>query len=111
MKKIKKINRGDYKKIILYLWDFQDVDEYVDDIKVILNKQGEKLQSLKMIYKYAYNSNKIINESDVLFVELGDTYRLDLYKPYLNENTYAKMESKIHKNNRHNKILLLIFSS
>lgn len=43
-------------------------------------------------------TKKYYNESDVLFVELGDTYRLDLYKNYLNENTYSKMERKIHKN-------------
>ncbi|GKZ04246.1 hypothetical protein [Paraclostridium bifermentans] len=49
--------------------------------------------------------NKLKNEtknqydnSDIVFVELGDTYRLDLYKPYLNENTYKSMEKKIHKN-------------
>jgi hypothetical protein len=48
--------------------------------------------------KLKSETKKYYNESDVLFVELGDTYRLDLYKQYLNENTYAKMERKIHKN-------------
>ncbi len=48
--------------------------------------------------KLKNETKKYYNDSDVLFVELGDTYRLDLYKNYLNEDTYSKMESKIHKN-------------
>lgn len=37
-------------------------------------------------------------KNDALFVELGDTYRLDTYKPNLNEKTYNRMESSIYKN-------------
>lgn len=36
------------------------------------------------------------NKSDVLFIELGDTTRLDLYKPYLNEKTYKTMHNKVY---------------
>lgn len=36
--------------------------------------------------------------SDVLFIELGDTHRLDLYKNYLNEDSFVKMKKAIYKN-------------
>lgn len=36
--------------------------------------------------------------SDALFIELGDTYRLDLYKSYLNEDTFASMKKSVYKN-------------
>lgn len=35
-------------------------------------------------------------DSDLLFVNLGDTYRLDLYKTNLNEKTYKKMKFAIY---------------
>lgn len=41
---------------------------------------------------------KYYDESDVLFIELGDTTRLNSYKPYLNEKTYATMRNRIYKN-------------
>ena len=65
-----------------------------------INKKNDEMPfGISTDYKKLENeTKKYYNESDVLFVELGDTYRLDLYKKYLNENTYAKMESKIHKN-------------
>ncbi len=31
-------------------------------------------------------------------MELGDTYRLDLYKPNLNEKAYESMKDNIEKN-------------
>ncbi|MGL6107408.1 hypothetical protein [Romboutsia sp.] len=43
-------------------------------------------------------TKKSYKESDVVFVELGDTYRLDEYKPNLNEETYSKMKKAIYKN-------------
>lgn len=49
----------------------------------------EKLK--KETIKYYENSN-------ALFIELGDTYRLDLYKSYLNEDTYTVMKKDIYKN-------------
>ncbi|MEG2984054.1 MAG: hypothetical protein RR835_05095 [Peptostreptococcaceae bacterium] len=68
----------------------------VDDINKVNNKMpfglGTDYNKLKS------QTQKYLNESDVLFVELGDTYRLDLYKQYLNENTYKDMEKEIHKN-------------
>lgn len=36
--------------------------------------------------------------SDALFIELGDTHRLDLYKSYLNEDTFASMKKNVYKN-------------
>lgn len=49
----------------------------------------EKLK--KETIKYYENNN-------ALFIELGDTYRLDLYKSYLNEDTYTVMKKDIYKN-------------
>lgn len=43
-------------------------------------------------------TKKYYKNSNALFIELGDTYRLDLYKSYLNENTYISMKSNIYKN-------------
>ena len=36
--------------------------------------------------------------NDALFIDLGDTYRLDLYKSYLNDNTFASMKKSVYKN-------------
>lgn len=38
------------------------------------------------------------DKNDALFIELGDTYRLDVYKPNLNEKTYYKMRKQIFNN-------------
>ncbi len=43
-------------------------------------------------------TKKYYESSNALFIELGDTYRLDLYKSYLNEKTYKSMKSNIYKN-------------
>ena len=43
-------------------------------------------------------TKKYYEGSNALFIELGDTYRLDLYKSYLNEKTYKSMKSNIYKN-------------
>ena len=48
--------------------------------------------------KLLIETDRLYNESDVLFVELGDTTRLDSYKPYLNEKTNTIMRNKIYKN-------------
>lgn len=48
--------------------------------------------------KLLIETNRLYDESDVLFVELGDTTRLDSYKPYLNEKTNTIMRNKIYKN-------------
>ncbi|MCC0646359.1 MULTISPECIES: hypothetical protein [unclassified Clostridioides] len=62
-------------------------------------------KDLSMPYGISTDYTKLVAEtkeayknSDVVFVELGDTYRLDLYKPNLNENTYKNMKDKIEKN-------------
>lgn len=48
--------------------------------------------------KLTEETKKYYSESDVIFVELGDTYRLDNYKINLNEDTYSKMKNEICKN-------------
>ncbi|WP_338558238.1 hypothetical protein QJR60_10675 [Paraclostridium sordellii] len=65
-----------------------------------INKVNNKMPfGLETDYKKLKNeTKKCLDESDVLFIELGDTYRLDLYKQYLNDNTYKEMEKAIHKN-------------
>ena len=67
----------------------------VDDISV---------KDLSMPYGIRTDYDKLTREtktyyesSDALFVELGDTYRLDEYKSNLNEETYNKTRSKIYE--------------
>ncbi|MEG2247066.1 MAG: hypothetical protein RR942_01590 [Romboutsia sp.] len=48
--------------------------------------------------KLKSETKKFYENSDVLFVELGDTYRLDEYKNYLNDKTYKNMKENIYKN-------------
>ena len=68
----------------------------VDDINI---------QDLSMPYGIRTDYDKLIKEtksyyenSDALFIELGDTYRLDEYKSNLNEKTYKKIKTQIHSN-------------
>lgn len=46
--------------------------------------------------KLKKETDKLYKENDALFVDLGDTYRLDEYKPNLNEDSYAKMRAKVY---------------
>lgn len=48
--------------------------------------------------KLSSYTKKYYSENDVLFVELGDTYRLDKYKSNLNDETYNTMRANINKN-------------
>ena len=48
--------------------------------------------------KLTSDTKKYYENSNALFIELGDTYRLDLYKSYLNQDTYNKMQLDIYKN-------------
>ena len=48
--------------------------------------------------KLLNETKKCYNESDAIFIELGDTYRLDKYKKNLNSNTYDKMRDSIYSN-------------
>ena len=48
--------------------------------------------------KLMSETKKYYESSNVLVVELGDTYRLDLYKVNLNENAYLNMKQKIYDN-------------
>ena len=48
--------------------------------------------------KLTKETNELYKNNDALFVDLGDTYRLDQYKGFLNEHTYFKMKKTIHNN-------------
>lgn len=48
--------------------------------------------------KLKKETKKYYEEADALFIELGDTYRLDLYKEYLNEDSYFDMKKMIYNN-------------
>lgn len=68
----------------------------VDDINILDTSMPF---ALRTDYKKLLNeTKKYYNESDVIFVELGDTTRLDLYKPYLNDKSTEKMRNGIYKN-------------
>lgn len=46
--------------------------------------------------KLREETKRLYESSDILFVELGDTFRLDEYKENLNKNTYAKMKRMVY---------------
>lgn len=48
--------------------------------------------------KLTTETKTLYENNDALFVDLGDTYRLDEYKGFLNEKTYYKMKKTIHNN-------------
>ena len=48
--------------------------------------------------KLTTETKRLYKNNDALFVDLGDTYRLDQYKGFLNEETYSKMKKTIHNN-------------
>ena len=48
--------------------------------------------------KLTKETKSLYENNDALFVDLGDTYRLDQYKGFLNEHTYSKMKKTIHNN-------------
>lgn len=48
--------------------------------------------------KLTTETKTLYENSDALFIDLGDTYRLDEYKSYLNEQTYSKMKKTIYNN-------------
>ncbi|MGM9535994.1 MAG: hypothetical protein ACI3VR_12100, partial [Intestinibacter sp.] len=67
----------------------------VDDINIqdntmpyAISTDYEKLKS---------ETKKYYENSDAIFVELGDTYRLDQYRKSLNEDTYASMKNRIYQ--------------
>ena len=79
----------------------------MDEYGRILNGNVDTInkKDLSMPYGISTDYDKLIVETkeayknnDVIFVELGDTYRLDLYKPNLNEKTYESMKDNIEKN-------------
>lgn len=48
--------------------------------------------------KLTTETKTLYENNDALFVDLGDTYRLDQYKGFLNEQTYSKMKKAIYNN-------------
>lgn len=71
-------------------------DGNVDNINI---KDNTMPYGIRTDYnKLKSETKKFYDNSDVLFVELGDTYRLDDYKNYLNEKTYNNMKKNIYKN-------------
>lgn len=61
-------------------------------------------KDMKMPYGISTDYDKLLTEtkeyyakSDALFVDLGDTYRLDAYKSSLNDNTYEAMKNRVDK--------------
>ncbi|GAA0698929.1 membrane protein [Paraclostridium ghonii] len=71
-------------------------DGNVDDINI---KDNTMPYGIRTDYdKLKSETKKFYDNSDVLFVELGDTYRLDDYKNYLNDKTYNDMKNNIYKN-------------
>lgn len=69
------------------------------------NVDNISVRDLSMPYGLRTDYEKLTEEtktyyenSDALFIELGDTYRLDEYKANLNENTYNKTKNQIYSN-------------
>ncbi|CEH35318.1 hypothetical protein [Romboutsia lituseburensis] len=68
----------------------------VDDINI---KDSTMPYGIRTDYDKLINeTKKYYTENDVLFVDLGDTYRLDNYRLNLNEKTYSNMKHAIGKN-------------
>ncbi|MBP3930438.1 MAG: hypothetical protein J6D47_12855 [Peptostreptococcaceae bacterium] len=71
-------------------------DGNIDNINI---KDNTMPYAIRSDYnKLKSETKKFYDNSDVIFVELGDTYRLDRYKSYLNENTYENMKNEIYSN-------------
>ncbi|MGL6108359.1 hypothetical protein [Romboutsia sp.] len=68
----------------------------VDDINVNDSKMpfGIRTDYKKLLQE----TKKYYNEADVMFIELGDTDRFDLYKEYLNDKSESNMKKEIYKN-------------
>lgn len=67
------------------------------------NVDNISVKDLSMPYGLRTDYNKLTTDTktyyesnDALFIELGDTYRLDEYKSNLNENTYNKTKKQIY---------------
>ena len=63
-----------------------------------MKSTGEVLGISTDYDKLKSETKKYYENNDAIFVELGDTYRLDEYKNNLNENTYKSMKKKIYQN-------------
>ncbi len=68
----------------------------IDDINI---KDQTMPYGIRTDYdKLKKETQKYYDENDLLIVELGDTYRLDLYKENLNETSYEKIKTEIYSN-------------
>ena len=72
--------------------DFGNVDDI--NIKDLSMPYGIRTDYSKL----AKETKTYYENSDAVFIELGDTYRLDEYKSNLNETTYSRMKNKIYNN-------------
>ena len=71
-------------------------DGNIDDINIQDNNMPF---GIRTDYDKLTEQTKTFYENkDALFVDLGDTYRLDQYKEFLNDNTYLKMKETINNN-------------
>lgn len=67
----------------------------VDDINI---KDNTMPYAISTDYdKLKTETKKYYESSDAIFVELGDTYRLDNYRKSLNENTFNSMQNRIYQ--------------
>lgn len=81
-------------------------DGNIDDINI---KDNSMPFGISTDYKKLKAETKeLYKNTDAIYVDLGDTYRLDEYKMNLNENTYAKMKARTYS--RINSYLKEVFS-
>lgn len=91
---------GDYVKNRDFLLSVMDSKGriFYGDVDNIIVKDDSYPYSTRFDYETLKKESKdLYNKSDLLFVNLGDTYRLDKYKQKLNDSTYESMRKRIYK--------------
>lgn len=92
---------GQYKKNVGYLLGIMDSKGrvYSGEINNINRSDTSYPYGIVTDYnKITTLTKELYNNNDLLFVNLGDTFRLDEYKDNLNEYTYKKMKFSIYNN-------------
>lgn len=70
---------------------------FAGDVDEITKKDSRYPYSISMDYEKLKSETKnLYSSSDLLFVNVGDTFRLDMYKDKLNTKTYDKMRKMIY---------------
>ncbi|MFI3209582.1 MAG: hypothetical protein R3Y64_00790 [Peptostreptococcaceae bacterium] len=70
-------------------------DGNIEDINILDNSMP---YGIRTDYEKLFEeTKKYYEEKDIVFVELGDTYRFDEYDYYLNENSYQVMKDSIYE--------------